>query len=86
MEYLFGYFKNEYYKHIFNNKNEQLDKINEIFNSNETKENMECFFLQGFQKYTKFYEESGLNISINDLWNDISSVDKEDESQKSYEK
>ena len=85
IEYLFGFLKNEYYKYIFKNKEEQITKIKEIFVSNELKENMQNFFVQDLQKYAKFYEDSGFDLG-NIILNDLSSIDEdEEENNKSLE-
>jgi hydroxypyruvate isomerase len=50
IEFLFGFFKNEYYKGIHSNKKEQKKKIIELIESNEIKEKIESFYLQVYEK------------------------------------
>ncbi len=65
IEFFFGYFKNEYYKYIFNNSKEQIDKIKEIFNSEQIINNIKSFYLQAFTNYLKFLNQVGNNYDIN---------------------
>lgn len=68
IEFMFGYFKNIYYKFIFKNKTEQKNKIIEILDSKKIKENMGCFYLQAFENYIKFYKEVGNDFDIKNLY------------------
>jgi len=79
IEFFFGFFKNMYYKYIFTNKKEQLEKIIELFQSKELSENLESCYIQAFDKYIQYIEKADVE-NINSQFLDLSDISEGDKS------
>ena len=84
-EFLFGNFKNEYYKYILRDKKEQREKIIQIIESEELEQRIPSFYLQTYENYlrniTKQKNDDG---SIHDLLSELNNGEI-DEISKSFD-
>ena len=80
IEFFFGFFKNMYYKYLFKNKKEQLDKINELFQSKELSNNLESCYIQAFDKYIQYIKKADFS-NINSQFLDLSDISEDDKSE-----
>ena len=71
IEFFFACFKNEYYKFIFENREEQKQKIKEIIESENIKKNIPSFYLQAYENYKKCEEEILVKLNIEELSKNI---------------
>lgn len=84
IEFLFGYFKKEYYKFIFSNKNEQKKKILDIIKSQEITDNICSFYLQTYENYYNTYLKKIEKEDICEIYEKI--INKSDDDlSKSFE-
>lgn len=84
IEFFFGYFKNEYYKYCFKNKTEQKNKIKELLESKDLRNNTTSFFLRAYLEYQHFYYGKDKEAEIKAIYEEFNGKN-EDEMSRSFE-